>query len=239
MGARRAADRPELLLRRNGITVCRLAPGEKKLIGRAPAADVQLGHPGVSRLHARVAWPDDRARPVVEDLESANGVSLNGRRIAQLAELADGVTLALGPVELAVELVANTPPAVLEDGGTVRVRLFSECGPERRGTVRDAQHLRDILLELEARRRTGTLLLPDQGEVVLARGRVVDALAGGSRGLSALRRLVSSCRAGAFEFKLDVTPRESDLDVSVREVLQASSAVTERGGVRPVRHLAS
>ncbi|MBX3466190.1 MAG: FHA domain-containing protein [Planctomycetes bacterium] len=132
-----------LVLRRPGSIVGRLAPGGRLLIGRAPSADVTLHDPSVSRLHARITWSEGRTRPWVEDLHSANGVWLDGRRIAQAAELRDGVTLRLGSYALQVELGEDAPPALLDEGGTVRVRLFSETGPELQGRLRDPQDLRE------------------------------------------------------------------------------------------------
>jgi pSer/pThr/pTyr-binding forkhead associated (FHA) protein len=231
--------RAELVLRRRNTVVCRIVPGERKLLGRAPAADVTLGHPSVSRLHARITWPEDRARPVIEDLHSANGVSVDGRRIAQLAELRDGCVLELGTFDMSAELVENRAPALLEDSGTVQVRLFSEVGPQLEGTLRGADAVRDLLLDLEARRRTGTLVLAERGQITFARGRVVDASTeDGRRGLQALRALAAEPRATTFRFDLDITPRESRLNVSVRSTLEEARAATERMG-RDVRGIAS
>lgn len=229
---------PALILRRRGAVVVRLRPGERKLLGRAPSADVTLDHPSVSRLHARISWPEGRARPVIEDLQSVNGVRLNERRIAQLAELKDGTTLKLGCFELRVDLTDDQAPALVDDGGTVKVRLYSEWGPELEGELRSAEELRDLLLDLEARRRTGTLSLPGRGQLTFARGRVVDAATPTTRGLVAVRQLVGVARPGPFRFLLDVTPRESVLDVSVRSVLEATRATTERRG-REARNVAS
>lgn len=219
-----------LVLRRRGSIAARLVPGGKLLIGRAPAADVTLHDPSVSRLHARITWPAGRARPWVEDLHSANGVWLDGRRIAQAAELRDGVALRLGSYALQVELGDDEPPALLDEGGTVRVRLFSETGPELQGRLRGPQDLRDLLVDLEARRRTGTLLLPGGGKVVLARGRVVHAETSDAAGVEALSGLLTAGLAGPFRFVLEVAPLESQLDVSPRALLEHGRAPTERLG---------
>ncbi|MBX3466194.1 MAG: FHA domain-containing protein [Planctomycetes bacterium] len=230
MSASRVASLPALRLRRRGSVTARLAPGERLLIGRAPSADLTLADPSVSRLHARITWPEGRPRPVVEDLHSANGVWLDDRRVAGKAELRDGVTLRLGTYALEVELGDDAPPALLDDGGTVRVRLFSEAGPELSGQLRDPQDLRDLLLDLEARRRTGTLALPGRGQVVFARGRVVHAETSRAKGVEALGELLTSAATGPFRFQLDVAPLESRLDVSIRAVLERAMTPTERLG---------
>lgn len=221
---------PRLVLRRRGVIVGRLWPGERRLVGRAPAADIQLGHPEVSRLHARLSWPEGRARPIVEDLASANGVWLDGRRIARLAELRDQMTLGLGSIELSIELAADLPPAVLDDHGTVKVSLFSEAGPEQRGVAADQAQLRALLLALAARRRTGTLELAGRGELTFAGGRIVDARAGDLEGPAAVGRLLSASRPGAFRFRLEVSACESRLDLSVRDALAAAAPPTVRYG---------
>lgn len=220
-----------MLRRRNGATIGRLNAGETILIGRAPAADVVLPHPSVSRLHARIRWPQGRTRPVIEDLHSQNGVWLDGRRIAQVAELRDGVRLGLGELELCLDLVEDAPPALLEESGdTVRVRLFSEAGPALRGRLSGARQLRHVLLDIEHQRRTGTLVLADLGQVTFARGRIVDAVVGAARGRPALDALLAWDGAAAFHFDLDVAARECGLSVAVRDLLRGDATETERVG---------
>lgn len=231
------ALRSELVLRRNGTVLGRIAPGEKKLIGRAPAADFTVADPSVSRLHVRISWPADRVRPVIEDLQSANGVALNGTRIAQVAELKDGMSIELGELTIVAEVTDNLPPAVLDEGGTVRVRLFSESGPELEGAIRAPEQLRDLLLGFEARRRTGTLVL-EQGRITFARGRVVDATTPTLSGMRALQVLARNPAPGRFRFELDVAPRECKLDASIRTLFEGERSPTERFG-RQIRNLAS
>ncbi|MCW8141793.1 MAG: DUF4388 domain-containing protein [Planctomycetota bacterium] len=129
-----------------------------------------------------------------------------------------------------MELGEDAPPALLDDGGTVRVRLFSQAGPELQGRLRDPQDLRDLLVDLEARRRTGTLLLPGGGQVVLARGRVVHARTPDAVGVEALGDLLTAGGAGTFRFVLELAPLESELDVSPRALLESGRAPTERLG---------
>jgi pSer/pThr/pTyr-binding forkhead associated (FHA) protein len=66
-------------------------------IGRSPDNDVVLQEPLVSRRHARIECAEGRC--AIEDLGSANGLFVNGRRVKQ-ATLAPGDRLRLGNVEL-------------------------------------------------------------------------------------------------------------------------------------------
>lgn len=66
-------------------------------VGRLPECDVTLNDPSVSRRHARIShgasgWS-------VEDLNSTNGVRVNGETVASAA-LSDGDRLELGSVRL-------------------------------------------------------------------------------------------------------------------------------------------
>lgn len=75
-------------------------------VGRADDADIVIKDQGVSRLHARFFLGDLHPQgdagqggepdAFVEDLQSSNGVYLNGRRIERIARLAQGDKITLG-----------------------------------------------------------------------------------------------------------------------------------------------
>ncbi len=64
------------------------------VIGRAPACEVRLDDPLVSRRHARVVSSGHRA--AIEDLGSANGLYVNGRRAHGVTPLRPGDVIQLG-----------------------------------------------------------------------------------------------------------------------------------------------
>jgi pSer/pThr/pTyr-binding forkhead associated (FHA) protein len=66
-------------------------------LGRAMTADVQLEDARVSRCHAIVVRSGNEVRLL--DDRSLSGTYVNGERIVS-AELADGDTICLGPIEL-------------------------------------------------------------------------------------------------------------------------------------------
>ena len=95
-GASRTQRDRYLLIRIQGTQVGQVVAlhGREWKVGRARDADLWLGDSGVSRHHARIVWQKDGY--VVEDLESANGTYVSGRRIERQA-LNDGDVLQFGP----------------------------------------------------------------------------------------------------------------------------------------------
>jgi DNA-binding winged helix-turn-helix (wHTH) protein len=68
------------------------------LVGRERTADVWVGHPSVSREHARVTVSGEKAE--LEDLGSKNGTWLGERRVEGPLPLADGDEIRVGEVRL-------------------------------------------------------------------------------------------------------------------------------------------
>jgi pSer/pThr/pTyr-binding forkhead associated (FHA) protein len=79
--------------------VFRMSPGTVKTIGRSAAADLILDAALVSRIHCRLEANDETLEVV--DLESTNGVYVNGERVAN-AHLIPGDRLKVGRVELQI-----------------------------------------------------------------------------------------------------------------------------------------
>ena len=72
------------------------------LIGRSADADIVIAANEVSRRHAQIA-PDNEGWTLT-DLDSTNGVRLNGRPIGVPTRLADGDVIEVGAVELIFEV---------------------------------------------------------------------------------------------------------------------------------------
>ncbi len=64
------------------------------LIGRSPDADLVIADDFVSSTHARVSITDDG--PVLEDLGSTNGTSLNGQPVTRVMPLVNGDAIEFG-----------------------------------------------------------------------------------------------------------------------------------------------
>ena len=70
------------------------------VVGRLPECVVCLNDPLVSRMHLRIIVQGESV--LVEDLHSANGVYLNGARVASTAVLREGDRILIGTTELSL-----------------------------------------------------------------------------------------------------------------------------------------
>jgi protease PrsW len=86
-------------------------------LGRLEGSDVVLLDPLVSRHHAVIRWTP--AGYEIEDLGSANGTHVQGRRITGRAPLTPGQTIRLGNTEMRFEAYATAPPASAPAGAGV------------------------------------------------------------------------------------------------------------------------
>jgi two-component system response regulator AtoC len=95
------------------------------LIGRSSGADIQVQDPSVSRQHARISMEEGEA--YVVDLESHNGVRINGRRVSGSQLLQSGEVVTLGNVTLVFHRGERALPArPILDATALRVRLTEE-----------------------------------------------------------------------------------------------------------------
>ena len=119
-----------------------LAQG-KTTIGRVAGNTIVLGHPLVSRGHAQIDI--EAGSCLLMDLGSANGTSLNGRRLqSNVPEiLHDNAIITIGPFELhfTATLISTTQEPQLTDE-ELRASLGNEAGPKNiasAGKQRDAE----------------------------------------------------------------------------------------------------
>jgi pSer/pThr/pTyr-binding forkhead associated (FHA) protein len=99
----RNAPAPLLQIFKDGICLQEV-PLENNVvsIGRGMSNQVRLGDLTVSRNHARLLWREERRCYFIEELQSTNGVFLNGRRLQGTAMLVDGDRLRIGVYDLTV-----------------------------------------------------------------------------------------------------------------------------------------
>jgi DNA-binding NtrC family response regulator len=85
-----------------------LPPQGILLVGRAPEADIPLTDRSASRRHARLFVEEGGVR--VADLESHNGVRVNGQAVSQVHPLQPGDVVSLGEVQLVLYAGAGGVP---------------------------------------------------------------------------------------------------------------------------------
>ena len=83
-----------------------LGPGTIQ-VGRQAGCELRLSDARVSRLHARIIIGDQTA--AVEDLDSANGVVVNGKRVKGLRRLSTGDTIQIGDQVIEVIGFSDAP----------------------------------------------------------------------------------------------------------------------------------
>ncbi len=70
------------------------------VVGRDERAGIQILDEMVSRNHMEVSYNGEKEACHVEDLQSANGVFINSRRVSDETELQDGDTIRIGETTL-------------------------------------------------------------------------------------------------------------------------------------------
>ncbi|RPI39952.1 MAG: FHA domain-containing protein, partial [Betaproteobacteria bacterium] len=96
-----APPRGHIVVSRGGRVVTRIELGQRTLLGRSEHNDICLPSPYLSRHHAVIVGTPEGYYLV--DLNSANGVLLNGQRIERAA-LCDEDILGIGPFRLKVKV---------------------------------------------------------------------------------------------------------------------------------------
>jgi chromosome segregation ATPase len=82
--------------------------GRRTRIGRAPGCELQIESQSVSRNHAMIL--KGARELIIEDLNSTNGVSVNGRKISRHV-LSDGDALTIGEIQFRCVLKSQTRPS--------------------------------------------------------------------------------------------------------------------------------
>ena len=70
------------------------------IAGRDEACDIQVVDELVSRRHVKLSYNAETKTHQIEDLQSSNGVFVNGRQISEVTELHDADTVKIGESKL-------------------------------------------------------------------------------------------------------------------------------------------
>jgi len=158
-----------------------LPPGQYE-VGRLGSCQILLDGPKVSRLHARIVVQGDEA--TVEDLGSANGVFLDGKRIPRGRHpLVEGASMVIGDFVLPVSYglaTTNQPPG--RDRATDRPTLVGSASVPG-GSVSNPVTTKATALDLLASVAERVLATGDgaRAEGILA-GRLKEILEGARAG---------------------------------------------------------
>lgn len=194
-----------------------LQPGEVFTFGRGDNCDLKIDSKIVSRRHARVHWAGvDPPTPEIIDLESKNGISVNGVPV-QRRVLEDGDEVAIGPFTATLRVLSAN-----ED-------LNRQLHVDRLGaTMISARRLAGevklvppswLLTQLERLRESGTLSVQhgeDKGYVSMISGVAIAAGWGETLiGADAIRAVIKM-QEGRFVFypRADATPQAINQSLS-------------------------
>jgi len=219
-----------MLIRVPGNKPMRLYPGETLRVGRESENDIVLRNGSVSRKHAEIVWDADEDRPYILDLDSANGVEVDGDFIDPQAYLNGGNSVVIGDFTLAFELRSVGSGRYLNEEEDEAVTLFRDKGRAMKGECDGVDDVRRLLLMLEENKRTGTLILTkgrETFEAMFSMGKVVLAEAGDQKGAPALLALCE-LHGVSYSFTKQVRPVESTEILSVSEVLENELEVDTR-----------
>ncbi|HET9693607.1 MAG TPA: AAA family ATPase [Steroidobacteraceae bacterium] len=130
----------KLVLTLNGVELedVLIVPG-RFVIGRTPDNDMQVDSKFVSRHHAQLVTTPDGS--VLEDLNSTNGVYLNGKRVRR-HRLAPGDVIKIGVHEI-VYTRYEVPPAPTEDPRLTRTTVLTDADHETDDQALDDEGLDD------------------------------------------------------------------------------------------------
>ncbi|MFN3200470.1 MAG: FHA domain-containing protein [Bradymonadia bacterium] len=108
-------------------------------IGRKEGNTIRLTERNVSRRHARIlrAGPDDHS-VIVEDLESYNGIRLNGDRVSGKCSMRPGDLIQIGDYALALQMdrpTGSTPSVESEATRIQAVDAIAELPDDERGKL--------------------------------------------------------------------------------------------------------
>lgn len=199
-----------------------LKPGEVFTFGRGDNADHKIDSKAVSRRHARIHWAGvDPPSPEIVDLESKNGISVNGVPVTRKA-LDDGDIVAIGPFTATLRVLSANDDLESQmttdrlSGTTVSVQRLS-------GEVRLIS-IPWLLGHLEKQKESGTLTVHDkdeQGFVALISGVAIAAGYGkdSERTGEEAIRAVAKIRGGRFAFSPHAEHPPQSIGKTLKEIL--------------------
>jgi pSer/pThr/pTyr-binding forkhead associated (FHA) protein len=218
----------------------RLKTGRNYCFGREPGVDIQVPDALVSRRHAEVRWAADGGWDLV-DLESRNGVSLNGARITKTCRLEDGDQVTIGGQIFRFHVLpSGADPASLSEqapqistaetmGPGLSLQDLATQGAAFTGQLTDG--LIEMLQYLLQAKKTGRLDLMGpggMGSVWVDKGSPVHATFGSQNGMDALVVLVQT-PPPRFAFHADMAPDSRTLEGTANGIFMEVARMMDEG----------
>ena len=129
--------RPRVFRVRHGVSVLLLGSGTIK-IGRRAGCDYPLNDSKVSREHARLIVSEQTI--AIEDLNSANGILVNGEPLRRLRRLETGDTFQIGSQNF--EVLRPAEVQLEEDNLVTVIAPLSSIVPPKIDTARESMPTR-------------------------------------------------------------------------------------------------
>lgn len=217
-----------------------LQPGEVFTFGRGDSCDHRIDGKAVSRRHARVHWAGvDPPTPELVDLDSKNGVTVNGVPV-QRKVLEDGDEVAIGPFVATLRVLSANDSLSKQVSGVDRLSATMVSSRRLGGEVKLVPP-GWLLSHCERIKESGTLSVhhgDQKGYVTLISG--VTIAAGWNEdvtGADAVRAVVR-LKEGRFVFspRADVTPQSITVplaEILAQEGFLSGSSVTPQATQRP------
>lgn len=204
-----------------------LQPGHPVVIGRASDLDMVLVDDMVSRKHAAIV--DTGERVELQDLESTNGVFVNGEKVKQaVLKPGDRVLIGTSILKLTALAVPSAPATHAESRrqleATAARRRTVGIGRPMMGAIEEIP-LPDLLQLLSTSRKSGVLFINGPtglGRVFLRKGQVYHAVVDDLPALPARKALFRILAWSVGSFHVDPSaPDESPLAEEIRDSTEA------------------
>ncbi|MGE0713524.1 MAG: FHA domain-containing protein [Planctomycetota bacterium] len=188
-----------------------LKPGEVFTLGRGEACDYKIDSKAASRRHARIHWSNDPPTPEIVDLDSKNGILINGEPVDRKV-LEDEDVITIGPFTGTFRVL----PANDIDGQLGQIDRLSATTSTHMRLVGEVKlvPIPWLLQHLERQKESGTLTVYGEdagGYVAMISGVAIAAAYGReleTTGVEAIKA-IAALRTGRFSFspKADATPQ--------------------------------
>lgn len=211
-------------LERVGGTPLVLVSGQPFTFGREECS-LNIPSQRVSRRHAEITWTGDA--PVLTDLGSSNGTTVNGKRLTKPHTLQDGDEISIGPY-LCTYRDLRKGPSPAKDMNMLTAPMLSDAMAGRLDQV----SLFELLQTLELNQKTGVLEVfggDVTGSIGLREGKPIYAEAEGQSGVEAIYLLVRETE-GQFTFGPGFdAARAPEISTSMGAILMEASRRQDEG----------